>query len=137
MQDSDPYSKLIDSLDFGEVIPVDEDSHQVKFRDLTLLTRNDPKRGALRLSVRLGVPHEKLGYGLIPLLLEANDEPATFMVGNLAIDADTNEVMLVREDSLTAVDATAITEFCVLAQMWSEVVADYNNSARRKLAAAS
>ncbi|MCY4325301.1 MAG: hypothetical protein OXC81_04695 [Betaproteobacteria bacterium] len=137
MQTSDHYRKLIDSLDFGEAVAVDENSHQVKFRDLTLLTRNDAERGTLRLSVRLGSPHEQLGYGLIPLLLEANDEPATFMVGNLAIDADTNEVLLVREDRLVALDNATITEFCVLAQMWSEVVADYNENARRKLAAAS
>ena len=137
MHDSDQYTKLISSLDFGEATAVDDNSHRVKFRDLTLLTRNDPERDRLRLSVRLGTPHEQLGYGLIPLLLEANDEPATFMVGNLAIDADTNEVMLVREDALAAVDAAIITEFCILAQMWSEVVADYNDSARRKLAAGS
>ena len=136
MQVSDQYSKLISSLDFGEATSIDENSHKVKFRDLVLSVRNDPERSTLQLRVRLGVPHEQLGYGLIPLLLESNDEPATFMVGNLAIDPDTNDVMLVREDRLAAVDEATITEFCILAQMWSEVIAQYNDSARRKLAAA-
>lgn len=136
MQGSEQYKKLIDSLDFGEVVAVDDNSHKVKFRDLVLSTCNDPERSALRLSIRLGVPHEQLGYGLIPLLLESNNEPATFMVGNLAMDSNTNEVMLVREDNLAAIDSSIITEFCVLAQMWSEVIAQYNDSARKKLAEA-
>ena len=129
MQTSKQFRKLVNNLGFGEIIPANEQSYRIRHRHRKLRATNNPKRNTLRLATSIGTLHERLGHGLIPLLLEANDAPENFIAGSLAVESDTNEVLLVREDSVAAIDKDAITEFCLMADKWSALIDHYNNHA--------
>ena len=129
MQTSKHFRKLVNNLGFGEIVPAGEQSYRIRHRNRDLSAINNPARNTLRLATRVGTLHDRLGHGLIPLLLEANDEPENFIAGALAVESDTNEVMLVREDSLAALDQDSVTEFCLMADKWSAVIEHYNEHA--------
>ena len=127
MQTSKHFRKLVNNLGFGEIVPDSQQSYRIRHHNRDLTATNDPARNTLRLATRIGTLHDRLGHGLIPLLLEANDEPENFIAGSLAVASDSNDVMLVREDSLSALDREAVTEFCLMADKWSSVVDNYNS----------
>lgn len=129
MQTFQHFKKLINNLGLAEIVPADKQSYQIKCRNRKLTAINDPASNTLRLTTRIGTLHEQFGHALIPLLLEANDEPENFVAGALAIESGSNEVMLVREDKLPALDKDVITEFCLMADKWSTVVGHYNKRA--------
>ena len=131
MQTSQHFRKLVNSLGFRDIVPASEQSYRIRHRNRDLTAINNPARNTLRLATRIGALHDRFGHGLLPLLLEANDEPENFIAGALAIESDTSEVMLVREDSLAALDKDSITEFCLMADKWSTVIEHYNEHAGR------
>ena len=131
MQTSQHFKKLVNNLGFREIVPAGQQSYRIRFRNRELSALNDPVRNTLRLTTTVGSLHDRFGHGLIPLLLEANDEPENFIAGALAVEGDSSEVMLVREDSLAALDRDAVTEFCLMADKWSAVIRHYNKRASK------
>ena len=133
MQFPDLLNDLISHLGFGKLDTVDEHSATLRLRLQKISVRHDAKTECLRFSTILGTPNEKLGHGLFPILLKTNTNPSNFAAGSFAVDIETGEVLLVREDRLAALDLlaleTIIAEFCILAQSWSQVVEKYNASA--------
>ena len=133
MKFPDLLNDLVSHLGFGKLDAEDEHSATLHLRLQKIAVRHDPQSESLRLSTILGTPNEKLGHGLFPILLKTNTNASNFAAGSFAVDIETGEVLLVREDRLAALDLlaleTIVAEFCILAQSWSQVVAKYNASA--------